>query len=62
MTDVKTSKAEAKSEDNQARPATGLFGFAGSTLFQPGQPLFQPESGVAPYKPKAADDKADRGQ
>ena len=60
MTDVKTSRAEANREDEQARPATGLFGFAGSTLFQPGQPLFQPETGVAPYKPKAADEKADR--
>lgn len=61
MADIKTVVAATAREEAQSRPATGLFGFAGTTLFQPGQPLFKAENNVPHPKAEAADGEANRG-
>jgi hypothetical protein len=43
-------------EQGKSTPSAGVFGFAGTTLFQPGQRKFAPESAAQPKKPDAADD------
>jgi hypothetical protein len=58
--DVKTPKDQADSAPEKASPSSGLFGFAGSTLFQPGQKLFKPEASAFPFDPKPKDAKGDQ--
>jgi hypothetical protein len=58
--DVKTLKDQADSATEKASPSSGLFGFAGSTLFQPGQKLFKPEASAFPFDPKSKDAKGDQ--
>jgi hypothetical protein len=55
VTDVTPMKEDKAKPGEKDVPSKGIFGFAGSTLFQPGQPLFDPESGVLPFKPKGSD-------
>jgi hypothetical protein len=60
VTDVKIVKENGPPAEEKASPSSGLFGFAGTTLFQPGQALFKPEAAAFPFDPKAKDDKADK--
>ncbi len=60
MADVKPTKDSTKASDEAESPTSGIFGFAGTTLFQPGQKLFNPESQVLPYKPKAKGSDTDK--
>ena len=51
----KTDKAEAAPPHKEAAPASGMFGFAGSTLFQPGNSGFDPQAQHIPFKPKVGE-------
>jgi hypothetical protein len=55
VADVKETKAKPDEAEEKAPPTSGLFGFPGTTLFQPGQSGFKPEDGTLPYKPAKRD-------
>jgi hypothetical protein len=59
VADVKTFKDEAKARDEKASPASGVFGFAGTTLFQPGQKLFKGDSNIPLITPEKKGDARD---
>jgi hypothetical protein len=60
VADVQSPKDGTKAADEAKSSTSGIFGFAGSTLFQPGQKLFNPESQVLPYKPGAKSSEPDK--
>jgi hypothetical protein len=60
VTDVKIVKENGPPAEEKASPSSGLFGFAGTTLFQPGQKLFDPNAVPIPFDPKAKDAKPDK--
>jgi hypothetical protein len=49
------AKEKPKADEAVKSPSSGIFGFAGPTLFQPGQSQFDPAKAAVPFKPEAKD-------
>jgi hypothetical protein len=55
-TEAEAAKSASEAEKRKATPSAGVFGFAGPTLFQPGQSKFAGGSQASVFKPESPDD------